>query len=134
MLLPIITSGTLLKAIILIDSPRKWCRWGPAICENICLDTGFHIRFQKRLPYRANSSISRLPDKIVWLPDIVNVKTYISTFGCPVGQEGANFWLPDRKKWLPRATGYVKPCDICVFVPFVSNKKSEKRTFINESI
>ena len=51
----------------------------------------------------------RLPDKTFWLPDNINVKTYNKTFGCPVGQPGVHFWLPDRKKWLPRATGYVKP-------------------------
>ena len=47
----------------------------------------------------------RLPDKTFWLPGNINAKTYNKTFGCPVGQPGVNFWLPDRNKWLPQATG-----------------------------
>ena len=35
----------------------------------------------------------------------INIKTYSNTFSCPVGQPMVNFWLPDRKKWLPLATG-----------------------------
>ena len=32
-----------------------------------------------------------------------------NNFCCTTGQPGVNFWLPDRSKWMPRATGYVKP-------------------------
>ena len=66
---------------------------------------GFHIRFENWLPDRATNIELRLPDKTFWLPNNINVKAYSKTFGRPVGQPGVNFWLPDRKKWLPRATG-----------------------------
>ena len=74
-----------------------------------CPLAGFHIPFENRLSCRATSVELRLPNKTFRLPDNINVKTYRNTFDCPVGQPPVNFWLPDRKKWLPRATGYVKP-------------------------
>ena len=70
------------------------------------IQPGFHICFENRLPYiRATVFKLRLPDKTFWLPNDINVKTYSKTFGCPIGQPGVNFGLPDSKKWLPRATG-----------------------------
>ena len=61
-------------------------------------NTGFHIRFENRLPCRATTIKLRLPDKAFWLPDNINVKTNSKTFGCPDEQPGVNVWLPDKKK------------------------------------
>ena len=59
---------------------------------------GFYIPFENRLSYRATSIKMRLPENTFWLPDNINMKTYSKTFGCPVGQPGENFLVPDRKK------------------------------------
>ena len=65
---------------------------------------GFHTRFENRFLDRATCGKLRCPDKKFCLPDIINTKTYNRSFGCPVGKPRVNFWLPDRKKWLPQAT------------------------------
>ena len=92
--------------------------------------------FSNPVARRATNIRLRLPDKTFWLPDNINVKKYSKTFGCPVGQPGINFCLSDRKKWLPRATGYVETLARREVLNFEYDRKNwrKKNAFRKNSI